>query len=713
MRHVKTPATVVAGIAVAAALALAPPPAANASAKLVADPPVRIKDLDPGTGGSFPGLFTKVGNTIFFYAYDTARGAELWRTAGTAASTTRVADIKPGSGSSFPASFTKMGGKLYFVADDGASGQELWRSDGTNEGTSRVANINPGASSGLEFSELINVDGTLFFRANDGVSGDELWRSDGTAAGTKRVADISPGASGSYPDHFTQAGGILYFTANDSTHGTELWRTDGSAAGTRQVADLSPGAEDSHPGALTSYRGALYFAATNEEDRYLWVTDGTASGTTLVSTIDPPLDAEVVSAINPTDLTVAGDSLYFVAEGDDGELGYGREVWASDGTATGTAPVADINPGLLSSIPLALTEVGDELYFRAITVDSGFEVWHSDGTTDGTQQVRDINPGPDGSTLNGDFTNVGITDVGGVAYFRATDGVHGEELWRSDGTEAGTQLVADLNPGAPSSAPLHLAAVDDTLYLSLDDGVTGWELWRLGPELGTSDLTPPQTTINSGPANGSTTNNATPVFGFSSDESGSTFECKVDSGPFTTCTSPFTLPELTDGPHTFHVRATDASGNTDATPATRSFTVATGAGPSPDTTVEGVQVAGPKTQQVKGKKLTVRTSLTASVESVSARLQGSVLVTTGAGRQARSAAGTTRLPLTTRASRLSTGDRLDVTQQFSGGAKKVRRATRVVKAALKDGRSVVAVITVQLRDDAGNRKRVTRKVKLL
>jgi hypothetical protein len=83
---------------------------------------------------------------------------------------------------------------------------------------------------------------------------------------------------------------------------------------------------------------------------------------------------------------------------------------------------------------------------------------------------------------------------------------------------------------------------------------------------------PPTTTITSGPNAG--TNDPTPTFTFSS-EPGSTFECKLDSGSYATCASPNTTSHLIDGSHTFYVRAKDAAGSVDPTPASRSFTVRT------------------------------------------------------------------------------------------------------------------------------------------
>ena len=101
-----------------------------------------------------------------------------------------------------------------------------------------------------------------------------------------------------------------------------------------------------------------------------------------------------------------------------------------------------------------------------------------------------------------------------------------------------------------------------------------------GAAAGTTDITAPETTIDSGP----------PSFAFSSSEPGSTFECKLDAGTFAACTSPYAIGTLADGEHTFSVRATDAAGNVDLTPATRTFTVDTvtpettlAAGPAPFT----------------------------------------------------------------------------------------------------------------------------------
>ena len=100
----------------------------------------------------------------------------------------------------------------------------------------------------------------------------------------------------------------------------------------------------------------------------------------------------------------------------------------------------------------------------------------------------------------------------------------------------------------------------------------------------TVDATAPNTTVSSGPSG--LTNDSTPTFGFSSSESNSTFQCRFDSAAFAACSGPGAThtptAALSEGAHTFSVRAVDQFGNTDASPATRSFTVDTLA---PDTTI--------------------------------------------------------------------------------------------------------------------------------
>jgi hypothetical protein len=98
----------------------------------------------------------------------------------------------------------------------------------------------------------------------------------------------------------------------------------------------------------------------------------------------------------------------------------------------------------------------------------------------------------------------------------------------------------------------------------------------------TIDTTAPQTTITDGPPNSTTSTTAT--FTFSANEEGSTFRCSLDGAAFAACTSPRHYSGLTIGTHQFRVLATDQAGNTDATPASYTWTVSAPAACPPVTT---------------------------------------------------------------------------------------------------------------------------------
>ena len=85
-------------------------------------------------------------------------------------------------------------------------------------------------------------------------------------------------------------------------------------------------------------------------------------------------------------------------------------------------------------------------------------MWKSDGTASGTVMVKDINSG------SGSSSPSYLTAVGNTLYFQASDGTNGAELWKSDGTASGTVMVKDINSGSGSSYPADLTAVGNTLY---------------------------------------------------------------------------------------------------------------------------------------------------------------------------------------------------------------------------------------------------------
>jgi len=136
--------------------------------------------------------------------------------------------------------------------------------------------------------------------------------------------------------------------------------------------------------------------------------------------------------------------------------------------------VKDINPAG-SSMPdirfVYFTVISDTLYFVADDSVNGYELWKSDGTEAGTSLVKDMTPGDD-PLVPGDLVN-----FNGTLFLRANDGITGEELWISDGTEAGTTLFKDINPSG-EGFPFRFRVVGNLLFFSAADGTHGRELWK-------------------------------------------------------------------------------------------------------------------------------------------------------------------------------------------------------------------------------------------
>jgi ELWxxDGT repeat protein len=241
-----------------------------------------------------------------------------------------------------------------------------------------------------------------------------------------------------------------------------------------------------YPESLVAFRGKLFFAANFEDGRReLWKSDGTPAGTVPVKQFTPPPAGFFPNSLN--ELTPLGSKLFFVV----GDLDHGRELWVSDGTTGGTRLVKDIVPGPEDSGPYNLKVVGRWLlFFRYIpetpTAPAHSELWRSDGSEAGTVRIKDL-----GSDTSLSFVQAVANRT---LFFVLTDPAHGTELWKSDGTSAGTGLVKDILPGPDSSYPFGLRAVGRNVYFTATEPAHGTELWRSdGTSSGTvlvADMTP-------------------------------------------------------------------------------------------------------------------------------------------------------------------------------------------------------------------------------
>ncbi len=525
---------------------------------------VLVSDINSGAASSGPhdlyafSALTPTDNRLFFGADNGASGDELY-SVNPSNVLTLVKDINPGSGSSNPQTFFTFNNKVYFVADDGVHGLELWVSDGTSGGTSLVGDLCSGVcsshiaylgslpnaallqafngtqtktffltASGIqEFQETsikypdtiprmdtssTEVNGKILITIGDKVRvdlaaldpqtlnftvlkhflnitalhGDNSFRfgqklifsansiggvmgiyiSDGTEAGTILLKE----GFFSVPGSFMLMGTKVYFTAGTDAAGVELWVTDGTVAGTSMVKDAYVGVSNG----ITSSGSYNYFAPLDStrfilrgnngvNGTELFISDGTSAGTLMLKDIY----TGGVNSSFPSNFVALNSKVYFNSVDS-----AGSKIWVTDGTGAGTVNMT-IPSTISNLVPLKATPT----FFYAIGFSTtiGNELWRSDGTVAGTTLVKEINPGigsavgtPISYEMNYYSSNTGIF------YFTADDGITGEELWRSDGTEAGTYQLVDISTGAGDTKFTDVTVeLDGKIYFHVQTEIAG------------------------------------------------------------------------------------------------------------------------------------------------------------------------------------------------------------------------------------------------
>lgn len=483
-------------------------------------PPALLSDINAvvRNEGSFPGNSARPGmmaanGLALFIADDGVHGQELWASDGTESGTRLVKDINPGPSTATIAGLTVVrtstGDVVYFGAQHPVFGYELWRSDGTPEGTRQVVDAVPG-STGLNPLEIVPLGEGVAFTGFDSVTGQELWTSDGTAAGTRVVVDAAPGLTGSSPRELASIGSRVICTLYLSATGEEPWVSDGTAAGTFMLGDLTPGISSTSIQEVVGLPGRAFFSAYDQNTSMyrLWTTDGTIAGTRVVTQSngqavpnvqrlyggagfvvcesyeqDSGVYRVVRSDGTPGGTTVVAEgTITFVYGGEEpcvwsdsvflpiDQDSFGYEPWRVSRTPSTTLRLGDLSSGASGSYPGSFTATASAVYFLTGSGPTR-GLYRSNGTPGGTAPVQPLPAAP----FNGGTGY--MLGVGDTLFFAADDGVHGTELWKTDGTVQGTVLVKDIRAPRSSSSPANFGAAENAVVFSAFRVDVGRELF--------------------------------------------------------------------------------------------------------------------------------------------------------------------------------------------------------------------------------------------
>lgn len=404
---------------------------------------------------------------IYFSGINAANGGELFETDGTLANTKLTADINSGNASSDPDNFILYKGNLYFTATTSTLGREFYKYDFISKTASLVNEFATGNTDGVVDPAYYVFNNNLYISAKDG-SNNALYLYDGTSF-TKLIT-IS--ANDSIRSFLPEGNKLFFSTVTPGLLNIDLYVTEGTPATTKllHTSDLFA----SYTGSIAAFKNEVYFSGGEGE---LWKSDGTPSGTQLVKDINPddPSNPFILNSV------ILNNRLIFMANGG----ASGIELWATDGTGAGTVLLKDINPGSGSSNPFLMPVYNLEFnasgeyqnfnYFDRnlnfngsifLSADDGVhgvELWKTDGTEAGTVMVKDINSSGDGVNFDSYYyVKTGL-------FFAGNNGTDGNEPWISDGSAGGTSQIENINPTGDADMNILFLYKGD-LYINATNG---------------------------------------------------------------------------------------------------------------------------------------------------------------------------------------------------------------------------------------------------
>ena len=365
-------------------------------------------------------------------------------------------------------------GKLFFINND----HQLWKSNGSPAGTKLIKQL-PGRNSFNDPNNLFHFNGAVYLTIEDDDGNLDLWKSNGTTDGTVLVKDNITDDNVAHVYGFSIVGGELYFiTVTDYTD-LVIWRTNGTTAGTQPIKFI-PGIRNF----ISFFEMAGKLMIINKDS--VWVSDGTDSGTQRL------FSGDIHTARLTTNYAIFENMLYFSADAGNGS---GTELWKTNGTLAGTTQVRDIAWQARSSFPEYFAALGNQVIFQANRGDhlEGPVIWRTDGTQAGTTALLDLTEDMTAHSYPSELTRAGdevyflVNRVRQAGYY-----VHQWEMWKTDGSDAGTVYVENLikepskfnpGPGEYRSGDQYggeydeLVEFDNRLYFTGNDR-SGWALWK-------------------------------------------------------------------------------------------------------------------------------------------------------------------------------------------------------------------------------------------
>ncbi|MEP2770607.1 MAG: ELWxxDGT repeat protein [Fulvivirga sp.] len=393
--------------------------------------------------------------------------------------------------------------KIFFVADDGLNGEELWVTDGTKRNTYLLKDINPGFH-GANISNLTSYNGEVFFSAYDNINGSELWKSDGTAEGTRILKDIKPNKNynnGSNPREFTVFDNQIYFIASDDGNSSDLWKTDGTHEGTIKVletnyigiTDIQPAGDflfmRGSPKALWKLNSSTDEITNLSVDEYYFLDEINSFGNSIICIthttyrqeirlyiIDPETDEAILlkefkeplyGDQDIDNFTTVNEEFYFSVRTDYDSEPETDVLWKTDGTAEGTVAIKSFSwdRHWSNSYMQNFISFQNELFFRGSS-GVGNYLYKSNGTEAGTLLVKEVEVD--------DYVEPIISNE--KLYFAD----EGRSLWESDGTTTGTFEKYAFIELETYTDPTVFQDANKTIYFKGSDN-HGLALWSNSP----------------------------------------------------------------------------------------------------------------------------------------------------------------------------------------------------------------------------------------